>query len=280
MAFIKGADDHSGYGIASDGTSATLTSASEDGAVEITIPEMWDGVPLRKISFGAFRGNSDLVKITLPDTVTTIDSNAFRACPHLETVVLSRGLKNLAPHAFSNNKNLKSVTIPSTVMSFNAMAFEKCPHLTEFKVYDMNTKEKMPKRFVVAAINESRRISYMNASMIYFDSYNMRKYDEGYSVLAEYEDRFNIAVFRLSNPEQLDDFMRREYENEIYQSIPRIIKNDQIDKLTAAGELGIIHEDKFQEYFDLAGEIQGDCMAYLLQYRENHFAAHSLDFYL
>ena len=40
MAFIKGADDHSGYGIASDGTSATLTSASEDGAVEITIPEI------------------------------------------------------------------------------------------------------------------------------------------------------------------------------------------------------------------------------------------------
>ena len=278
MSFIKGADDHSGYGVASDGTSATLTSAAEDGASEITIPEFWDGVPLRKISFGAFRGNPDLVKVTLPDSVKTIDSNAFRACPNLETVILSRGLTNLAPNSFSHNKNLRSVTIPSTVMSFNAKAFEKCPKLTEFNVYDMKSEKQLPKRFVVAALNESRRISYMNASMIYFDSYNMRKYDEGYSVLAEYEDRFNIAVYRLKNPEQLDDFMRREYENEIYQSIPRIIKNDQVDKLTAAGELGIIKEKKYPEYFEMASEIQGDCMAYLLQYKENHFSKHSLNF--
>lgn len=280
MAFIKNADDRSGYGIASDGTSATLTSAAEDGAVEITIPEIWDGVPLRKISFGAFRGNPDLVKVTLPDSVTTIDSNAFRACPHLETVVLSRGLLNLAPHAFSNNENLRSVTIPSTVMSFNAKAFEKCPKLREFNVYDMKSEKQEPKRFAVAAINESRRISYMNASMIYFDSHSMRKYDEGYSVLAEYEDRFNIAVYRLKEPEQLDDFMRREYENEIYQSIPRVIKNDEVDKLTAAGELGIIKESKFPEYFELANAVQGNCLPYLLQYKENHFAKHTLDFEL
>ena len=179
MGYIKNANDYNGYGVASDGKGATLTAAIEDGATEITIPAIWDGVPLKKIAFGAFRGNTDLMKITLPDTVETIESNAFRACPNLETVVLSRGLRTLAPYSFAGNPRLKSVTLPSSVMSFNAKAFHNCPALTDFIVYDMNKKGEESRRFVVARINESRRVSYMNAAMIYFDAYSMKKYDEG-----------------------------------------------------------------------------------------------------
>ena len=278
MGYIKTENDYNGYGVASDGKGATLTAAVEDGATEITIPAVWDGVPLKKIAFGAFRGNSDLVKVTLPDTVETIESNAFRACPNLETVILSRGLRTLAPYSFASNPRLKSVTLPSSVMSFNAKAFHNCRELTEFIVYDMNKNGSESRRFVVARINESRRVSYMNAALIYFDAYNMRKYDEGYGVLAEFDDRYNIAEYRLRNPDQLDDYMRRVYENEIYQSIPRIIRNDQVDKLTAAGDLNIITEAKIDTYLEMASDGKSDCLAYLLQYKEEHFQKHSLEF--
>ncbi len=278
MGYIKDENDYNGYGVASDGKGATLTAAVEDGASEITIPAVWDGVPLKKIAFGAFRGNSDLVKVTLPDSVETIESNAFRACPNLETVILSRGLRTLAPYSFASNPRLKSVTLPSSVMSFNAKAFHNCRELTEFIVYDMNKNGSESRRFVVARINESRRVSYMNAALIYFDAYNMRKYDEGYGVLAEFDDRYNIAEYRLRNPDQLDDYMRRVYENEIYQSIPRIIRNDQVDKLTAAGDLDIITEAKIDAYLEMASDGKSDCLAYLLQYKEEHFQKHSLVF--
>ena len=278
MGYIKDENDYNGYGVASDGKGATLTAAVEDGASEITIPAVWDGVPLKKIAFGAFRGNSDLVKVTLPDSVETIESNAFRACPNLETVILSRGLRTLAPYSFASNPRLKSVTLPSSVMSFNAKAFHNCRELTEFIVYDMNKNGSESRRFVVARINESRRVSYMNAALIYFDAYNMRKYDEGYGVLAEFDDRYNIAEYRLRNPDQLDDYMRRVYENEIYQSIPRIIRNDQVDKLTAAGDLDIITEAKIDAYLEMASDGKSDCLAYLLQYKEEHFQKHSLEF--
>ncbi len=272
MPAIKDANDYSGYSVASDGRGATLTSFSDDSAVEITIPAMWDGIPLTKISFGAFRGHPSLEKVTLPDTVRSIESNSFRACKHLESVILSRGLQTLAPNAFSNNKNLKQVTLPSSIMSFNASAFDKCPNLTDFIVYDMNdNRGEKTKRFVVARINETRRHSYMNAAMVYFDAYSMQKYDEGYGVLAEFDDRFNIAEFRLDHPDQLDDYMRREYENEIYQSIPRIIRLEQEDRLAAAGRFGLIPEKRIDEYIDLAGETQSSCMAYLLQYKQEHF---------
>lgn len=280
MGYIKNANDYNGYGVASDGKGATLTAAIEDGATEITIPAIWDGVPLKKIAFGAFRGNTDLMKITLPDTVETIESNAFRACPNLETVVLSRGLRTLAPYSFAGNPRLKSVTLPSSVMSFNAKAFHNCPALTDFIVYDMNKKGEESRRFVVARINESRRVSYMNAAMIYFDAYSMKKYDEGYGVLAEFDDRFNIAEYRLRNPDQLDDYMRRVYENEIYQSIPRIIRADQVDKLTTAGDLDIITESKIDSYLELASDGKSNCLAYLLQYKDAHFSKHSLEFEL
>ena len=280
MGYSKNENDYSGYGVASDGKGATLTAAAEDGASDITIPAYWDGVPLKKIAFGAFRGNPDLVRVVLPDTVETIESNSFRGCPNLETVVLSRRLRTLAPYSFAGNPRLKQVTIPSSVMSFNAKAFHKCPSLTDFIVYDMNKNGREQRRFVVARINESRRVSYMSAALIYFDSYNMRKYDEGYGVLAEFDDRFNIAEYRLRNPDQLDDYMRRVYENEIYQSIPRIIRGDQVGKLTVAGDLDIITEAKIDSYLEMASDGKPDCLAYLLQYKEEHFQKHSLEFEL
>ncbi|MBR2735764.1 MAG: hypothetical protein IKD86_00470, partial [Firmicutes bacterium] len=117
-------------------------------------------------------------------------------------------------------------------------------------------------------------------SLIYFDAYNMRKYDEGYGVLAEFEDRYNIAVYRLSDPIQLDDYMRRVYENEIYQSIPRIIRGDQVEKLTFAGELSIITESRIDEYMEMASDGKPNCLAYLLQYKDEHFSKHTLEFEL
>ncbi len=280
MARIKDENDRSGYGVASDGTTATLNSFSDEEAVEITIPEMWNGVPLTKIAFGAFRGNENLIKVTLPDSVRTIEGSAFRACPNLETAVLSRGLDTIAGYAFASNPRLKTVYIPSTVMHMSDYAFAKCPNFTDLYVYDMKKKDAKAKRFVVAAINESRRISYLNSPLLYFDSYNMRKYDEGYGVLAEYEDRVNIAEYRLLDPQDLSNYMRDVYENQMRISIGRFIQADQVSRLTSCGILGLISEEKIDFYLELASSIQGNCLPYLLQYKEDHFSKHSFDFEL
>ena len=74
--------------------------------------------------------------------------------------------------------------------------------------------------------------------------------------------------------------MRRVYENEIYQSIPRIIRADQVDKLTTAGDLDIITESKIDSYLELASDGKSNCLAYLLQYKDAHFSKHSLEFEL
>ena len=93
MGKIKYEDDLSGYGIASDDRQATIVSFSDYDATEIHIPAYTNGVPVRRIGFGAFKAFDNLQFVYLPDTIRTIDSSAFRSCPNLEKAVLSKHLE-------------------------------------------------------------------------------------------------------------------------------------------------------------------------------------------
>jgi len=281
MGKIKYEDDLSGYGIAADDKQATIVSFSDREATEIHIPATYNGVPIRKIAFAAFKACENLQFVYLPDTIKTIESSAFRSCPNLEKAVLSRQLENLANFSFANCRNLRSVTLPNTLHSISEKIFEKSYRLTELIIWDMYKNDGSSKRFVVASLNESRRFSFLQSTMLYFDSYSMNKYDEGYPVIAEFEDRFNIAEYRLLDPEDLTDFRRDIYEKDIISFIPKLIKDDQVSRLASAGQLGLISEDKIEKYIELAGHTQGGCMAYLLDYKEKNFKkARSLDFEL
>lgn len=271
MGTIKYEDDLSGYGIASDDRQATIVSFSDYEASEIHIPAYVNGVPVRRIGFAAFKSFENLQFVYLPDTIKTIESSAFRSCPNLEKAVLSKGLENLANYAFANCPNLKSVTLPSSLRAITDKLFDKCYNLTELNVWDMNKNDGSLKRFVVASKNESRRFGFLQSSLLYFDNYSMRKFDEGYPVIQEFDDMFNIAEYRLQEPEQLSDYTRHLYEHNIMMFIPRLIKNDEAVRLASAGSLGLIKEEKIDGYIELASTVQGSCMAYLLDYKEHHF---------
>ena len=277
---IKEANDLSGYKMASDGRYATVISFSDDEATHITIPPEYQGVPVKKIGFGAFKGCPNLRVVYMPDTVRYIESAAFRSCPNLEKVVCSKMTDSIASYSFAECPELRSVTIPSSIGALKDRAFYKCHKLVEFNIWDMRKDDGSYKYFAVASINEHRRFGFMSAALIYFDNYSMVKYDEGYAVLQEYEDQFNIAEYRLLHPEQLTAYMRSVYRRKIFLSIPRLIENDQVGRLTSAGELKIIKEKHIDEYIELASEYKGACLAYLLEYKEKNFRKNDLSFEL
>lgn len=279
MGKIKYEDDLSGYGIASDDRQATIVSFSDYDATEIHVPAYANGVPVRRIGFGAFKAFDNLQFVYLPDTIKTIDSSAFRSCPNLEKAILSKSLETLSNYSFANCRNLKSVTLPSTLRAITDKIFEKCYKLTELNVWDMHKKDGSMKRFVVACKNEHRRFGFLQASLLYFDNYSMKKFDEGYPVIQQFDDMFNIAEYRLQDPEQLTDYMRQLFENNIRMFIPRLIESDQIERLASAGALGLIHEDRIDRYIEQASIVQGSCLAYLLDFKEHNFKkTHILDF--
>ena len=93
----------------------------DDGTVEITgyigsetnlnIPSTLNGKKVTKIGKDAFYRNNDIVKVTIPNTVTTIGIS-FQYCG-----------------------SLTSIEIPNSVTSISSNCFQDCSNLSEIKIH-------------------------------------------------------------------------------------------------------------------------------------------------
>lgn len=77
---------------------------------------------LESIDETAFSG-AKCKKIVIPDSVTSIGQAAFNNCSNLETLKISKKLKDIEGSAFSSCPNLKKVTVPNGVQYIGNEAF-------------------------------------------------------------------------------------------------------------------------------------------------------------
>ena len=82
-------------------------------------------------------------KITLPDTLSYVGSNAFRGCTGLETAVIKSGIKNISEGMFYDCTALKSVSggtsvdgivLPESITKIGGSAFFGCSSAAEVKL--------------------------------------------------------------------------------------------------------------------------------------------------
>jgi len=85
----------------------------------VVIPE---GVT--KIGIQAFRASNSLISVILPSTLTEIEGGAFADLPLLSSIKLPEGLKVIGGNAFSRCKSLKSIELPSSLIEIGSTAFE------------------------------------------------------------------------------------------------------------------------------------------------------------
>lgn len=76
-----------------------------------------------------FTNTTNLGKITLPDTVTNIDTNAFSGCSSLSYIRFSGGLTNIGESAFSNCSALTVLLLPDGLKTIEKCAFSDCSSL-------------------------------------------------------------------------------------------------------------------------------------------------------
>lgn len=111
--------------------------------------------------------------LVIPETVTTIGKNAFRASK-IESIILPSSLEVLSEGLFSLCKELKTVDIPSTVTTICKDAFTLCEQLTELEIPEKVTTF------------ESTSIIYCyNLSKITYRAVSLADYSSNYSPIRD-----------------------------------------------------------------------------------------------
>lgn len=125
----------------------------QDTAEKLEIPSELIDIKVNVIGPSAFAKRSDLVSVSLPDTIETIGSFAFANCTNLSDVKFSSELSlsvigafqgctslqsadmsmtkitDLAAQTFYNCSSLKTVVLPDTCTTIKKYALSSCPQL-------------------------------------------------------------------------------------------------------------------------------------------------------
>lgn len=103
-------------------------------AASYTIPDS-----VTSIDSDVFSSCQNLTNIIIPNSVTIIGSGAFFDCQALQTINIPNSVTSIGDMAFYECSALKSVTIPNSVTSIGVAAFNCCKSLTD--VYYTGSEE-------------------------------------------------------------------------------------------------------------------------------------------
>ena len=106
-----------------DGTSKT-----------VSIPDYKDEKPVLVIGEGAFKGNTTVKEVWLPEKLEIINSKAFSECSSLTTVYFPDSLKSIEESAFKGCTKLSEISLPAGLEVLNSRAFSDCNSLTEIVI--------------------------------------------------------------------------------------------------------------------------------------------------
>lgn len=109
---------------------AIVTGLGETTETDIIIPATYKGVPVTNIGWGAFENNTSITSVSLPTSVSYIDTDAFMGCSNLKTINLPEGLEYIGTRAFQNSGLTGTLEIPSSVTTIENMAFSGCNNIT------------------------------------------------------------------------------------------------------------------------------------------------------
>ena len=96
-------------------------------ATQIVIPAHdANGAEVTAIASGAFKNNTTLTSVTLPDTIRFIGEEAFYSCSGLLYVNIPEGVTQIKKSTFQLCTRLTRIRFPSTIVSVEDRAFDTC----------------------------------------------------------------------------------------------------------------------------------------------------------
>lgn len=116
-------EEYGGFEYTVEETGSITIRGYKGTDTDVTIPDTIDGKKVTIIGVEAFKSNTDIKSVTVPESVRYIMENAFNGCSALETVTLPTFLSSVGDSAFLSCPSLKSVKIPDQCTEIGSMAF-------------------------------------------------------------------------------------------------------------------------------------------------------------
>ena len=95
---------------------------------------------INKIDSEVFKDCDKLQTVVISDTVTEIGDSAFENCRSLEKIYIPDSVTKIGNRAFTNCKSLNNITIPNSVTEIGNSAFGGCSSLVTAVISDKITK--------------------------------------------------------------------------------------------------------------------------------------------
>lgn len=138
---------------------------------------------ITSIASFAFKENTNITEIILPDTITSIGQFAFWGCTNLRNVTFSKNLSSIGQTAFYRCTSLEEVDLPERLMYIRNYAFSECTSLKNIIIRSdltLISEESNPSLEVqIPTIPETTMLTaqkYTNA--YYYARYNGRKFKD------------------------------------------------------------------------------------------------------
>ena len=127
-----------------DNGNAIITSYSGSSS-NLIIPSNLDGHTVISLESNIMSGNSFVVSITIPKTVTSVGFNSWQGNGPLsnsaiETVIFESGITKIPDNICNNCPKVTSVTIPNSVIEIGGSAFANCTNLKNISIPNSVTK--------------------------------------------------------------------------------------------------------------------------------------------
>ena len=106
-------------------------------------------------------------KITIPDSVTSIDCGAFSECLNLRHVELSRSITKIPAFMFNHCASLSKITIESNIEQIEKYAFRN----TKIREIDLSKRELIIEESIFEGCLEIKTIKLKKSGPEYVDKY-------------------------------------------------------------------------------------------------------------
>lgn len=121
---------HPNYSVTVNSANMLSITRYEGAGGTVVVPSDIEGIPVTCIGANAFNGRTDLMGITLPNSVTTVEDGSFWNCTSLTNVMFGAGVASIGYSVFQNCTSLTCVTLPASVTNIGGGAFSDCYSLT------------------------------------------------------------------------------------------------------------------------------------------------------